>query len=45
MHPTQTARGSFDATLVDTDGNVVATLSHGEYAANPSMNDAFRASG
>jgi hypothetical protein len=43
MHPTKTARGSFDATLVDADGNVVATLTKGEYAANPSMNDAFRA--
>jgi hypothetical protein len=28
---------------VDADGNVVATLTKGEYAANPSMNSAFRA--
>ena len=43
MHPTKTARGSFDATLVDVDGKVVATLKQGEYAVNRSMNDAFRA--
>jgi acyl carrier protein len=42
MHPTRTATGSFGATLVDADGNVVATLEQGQYTASAAMNDAFR---
>jgi NAD(P)-dependent dehydrogenase (short-subunit alcohol dehydrogenase family) len=40
-HPQGTARGRFDATLVDSGGRVVATFAHGEYAASQSLNRAF----
>ena len=34
-------RGRFTATVVDEDNTVIATMSAGEYTADPNMNQAF----
>ena len=41
--PSRTARGTFEATLVGEDGDIVATLSGAEYTSNPGLNPVFRA--
>jgi acyl transferase domain-containing protein/NADP-dependent 3-hydroxy acid dehydrogenase YdfG len=41
MAPTATAHGRFRASFVDAEGQVVATMTDGEYAANPALNSSF----
>ncbi|MCO4744206.1 MAG: acyltransferase domain-containing protein [Proteobacteria bacterium] len=41
--PSKTAKGSFEATLVGEDGDVVATMSGAQYTANAGLNPVFRA--
>ena len=42
MEPTKTARGRFQATFVDPQGRVVASVNGGQYASRKGLNDNFK---